>query len=236
MITLPDNAQPDSIIRVALIDDHTLLRELLGTVLSAESDLHVVGTAGGYQEGLTMIRECTPQVLLLDICLGHEDGLQLLHEVKDLSPQLKCIILTGVTDDEYFLKAIRRNADGFLLKNTSMPHLIRVIRQVAGGHKSWDSLLLSRLATLDSKSGSETDVSGMASLTPPERKIARLIAEGMTNREIGEQVRLADKTIRNRISIIMGKLQVSRRSKIAALYIQDETKIRRKKELEPRRA
>ena len=236
MITAQDNVHPDSTIRVALVDDHTLLRESLKTVLNAESDIFVVGTAGGHQEGLTMVRECAPQILLLDICLGQEDGLQLLHEIKVLSPQLKCIILTGVTDDEYFMKAIQRNADWFILKTSSMPHLIRVIRQVAGGHKSWDSLLLSRLAALDSKSGAETDVSGMASLTPPERKIARLIAEGMTNREIGKQVRIADKTIRNRISIIMGKLLVSLRSKIAALYIQDETKIRRKKELEPKRA
>jgi len=211
--------RPGSPIRVALVDDHTLFRETLKVVLNTERDIQVIGDAANLTDGLAMVRRSQPDVLIQDICLGADDGLQMLQEIRTTVPAVRCLILTGFVADDYIRRALRKHADGFLLKSCSMPALITAIRQVAGGHKTWDNSILTRLAVLDSTELPERG--GIALLTPPEHKIARLIAEGLTNREIGVRLHLAEKTIRNRVSLILDKLHVTRRAKLAALYTRD---------------
>jgi len=212
---------PNTPIRVAMLDDHTLLRELLKGSLNAETDIEVVGEASRRQEGLAMINNEKPTVVLLDICLGNDDGLEILRYLKLTSPHIKCLITTGFTEDDFILEAIQSQADGYLLKNCSTNELINAIRQVANGHKYWDEFILRRLTTLNTRQRHTTDQEKMCSLlSPGEKEISRLVAEGMTNSEIGQHVHLAEKTIRNRISLIMGKLDVPRRSKLAALYTE----------------
>jgi len=211
--------RPETPIRLALVDDHTLFRETLKVVLNNEPDIRVIGDAAGLQDGLAMVRNTKPDVLIQDICLGTDDGLKMLQDVRTQAPGVRCLVLTGFVADEFIRRAIRQHADGFLLKSCSMPALITGIRQVASGHKSWDSSILSRLAELGSEE--HPDRGGIILLSPPEQKIACLIAEGLTNREIGLRLHLAEKTIRNRVSLILDKLQVPRRSKLAALYTRD---------------
>ncbi len=212
-------AKPTSrVIRVAMIDDHSLFLESLKPILNAEPDIEVVGDATGREDGLAMIRRTQPHVLIQDICLGPDDGLKLFKEIKGAAPRTRCLVLTGFAENDFILRAIRQHMDGFLLKSCSTAILTNAIRQVAAGHKIWDHTILSRLAELDPSSERAHHVTGIKSLTAGERKIAHCIAEGMINRQIGTELHLSEKTIRNRITVIMEKLQVSRRSGVAALY------------------
>ncbi|MEI6564095.1 MAG: response regulator transcription factor [bacterium] len=223
----PSHPKPkSSVIRVALIDDHTLLRETMTCILNAEAGLHVVGDAAGRIEGMAMIAKQKPAVVIQDICIGRDNGLEMLQEIKAKAPDIKCLVLTGFTEDDFILQAIQYHADGYLLKSCSMPILVNAIRQVASGHKIWDESVLKRLTDLNSKKRLSPRELGMDVLTPGEQEISRLVADGLTNREIGKQIHLAEKTIRNRVSLIMDKIHISRRSKLAALYTENLTRPR----------
>lgn len=213
--------KPTPPIRVVLVDDHTLLRETLKSILNAESGIQVVGDAYGQQDGLALIEQEEPHVVIQDICIGHDNGLEMLRHLKAHTPHIKCLVLTGFTEDNFILQAIQSQADGYLLKTCTMPTLVNAIRQVAKNHKFWDESILKRLTDIRSKKQLPSIEEGMDYLSPGEREISRLVAEGLTNIEIGRKVHLAEKTIRNRISLIMDKLHVSRRSKLAALYTED---------------
>jgi two-component system response regulator DevR len=215
-------------IRVALVDDHTLLRETMAHILNAESDIHVVGDAAGREESLAMIEKEKPTIVLLDICLEHDNGLDMLRHLKATAPHIKCLVLTGYTEDDFILEAIQGQAHGYLMKSCTIPTLLNAIRQVANGHKTWDESILKRLTAIHSKQNLKVNEPEMDYLSPGEKEISRLVAEGLTNGEIGRKIHLAEKTIRNRVSSIMGKLYVSRRSKLAALYTESLT---RKKKL-----
>lgn len=208
-------------IRVGFIDDHTLFRESVKRILNGAPDIDVVGDSAGRVDGLAMILQHKPDILLQDIGLGSADGLAMLSEIKILAPRMKCLILTGSMENHHILRAIRSRADGFLFKDCSMPVLMEAIRKLARGETIWDPALIARLMEPDLKLSRELEAEGIKSLTTSESKIANLIAEGLTNREIGKRLHLAEKTIRNRISLIMDKLQVTRRAKIATLYTRN---------------
>lgn len=214
-------------IRIVLVDDHTLMRETLKSILNAEPGIHVIGDAAGYQDGVALIEREQPTVVIQDICIGHDNGLEMLRHLKAHTPNIKCLVLTGFTEDDFILQAIQSQADGYLLKTCTMPTLINAIRQVAKGHKFWDESILKRLTDINSKRQSPSSEDGMDILSPGEKEISRLVAEGLTNIEIGRKVHLAEKTIRNRISLIMDKLHVARRSKLAALYTEDLSRRRK---------
>lgn len=218
MKSSPKQQSPSSPIRIVFIDDHTLFRHTLSHVLNEEPDIKVVGEAAGRDEGLAMITRLNPDILIQDINLGTDDGLEVMHEIRTLSPQLKCLILTGMVENALILRAIRKRADGYLLKDCAIPAVIEAIRKLARGQKVWDPSLIARLADLDPDPARDGGPAGMENLNTTEQRIAQLIAEGHTNRQIGQQLHLAEKTIRNRISLILDKLQVPRRSCIASLY------------------
>lgn len=207
-------------IRVALVDDHSLLRETLKSILNAVPGILVVGDAADYNESLIMIETKCPTVVLLDICLGHDNGLDVLRHLKATAPHIKCLIVTGFTEDDFILEAIRHHADGYVMKTCAIATLVYAIQQVAADHKFWDESILKRLSDINLKRRPLNNQDEVDLLTPGEKEISRLVAEGMTNGEIGQKVHLAEKTIRNRISLIMDKLHISRRSKLAALYIE----------------
>jgi DNA-binding NarL/FixJ family response regulator len=218
MKSSPKQSPDPKPIRIGFIDDHTLFRHSLTQVLNAESDMKVVGDAAGREDGLAMIERHNPDILIQDISLGSEDGLEVMHEIKAAAPALKCLVLTGMVEDCHILRAIRKRADGYLLKDCSIPVIVEAIRKLARGQKVWDPSLIARLADMDPSPPYDTGLTGVDSLNSTEQQIAHLIAEGHTNREIGLQLHLAEKTIRNRISLILEKLHVPRRTNIASLY------------------
>ncbi len=218
MPTLSSSPVPPAPIRLVLVDDHTLLRESFKQILNAQPGIEVVGDAAGRHDGLAMIAKTTPDLVIQDICLGKDNGLEMLRHLKSTFPGIKCLVLTGFIEDDFILEAIQSHADGYLLKSCTMPTLINAIRQLANDHKCWDASVLKRLTDLHARKRLPTAEETLDYLSPGEREISRLVAEGMTNGEIGREVHLAEKTIRNRVSLIMDKLHVSRRAKLAALY------------------
>lgn len=207
-------------IRVVMIDDHSCIRDMMTTVLSTLPDMVMVGTAGNRRDGLAVIQTQKPDVLIQDICLGNEDGLAMVPEARRLAPHMKCIVVSGYDTNDLILRAMRYEVDGYIRKLAENRIILNAIRQVASGHKVWDESILKRLIEMDVEPEKKPGPVGIHMLTETERKVAHLIAEGMTNEEIGKELNFAGKTIRNKVSLIMEKLQVNHRARISALYVR----------------
>ena len=202
-------------IRIFLLDDHEVVRRGVRDLLEAEDDLEVVGEAGTAEEALTRIPPTRPDVAILDVRLPDGDGVEVCREVRSRHPEVQCLILTSCSDDEALFQAIMAGAAGYLLKQIRGNELVDGIRRVAAGQSLLDPAVTERvLARLRSPAESDERI---ARLTNQERKILDLIAEGMTNRQIAEQVFLAEKTVKNYVSSLLLKLGMERRTQ-AAVY------------------
>ena len=205
------------VVTVFLLDDHELVRRGVRELLSAYDDLAVVGEAATAEEALARIPMCKPDVAVLDVRLGGEGitGVEVCREVRSTNPEVNCIMLTSFADDEALFAAIMAGASGYVLKQINGPDLVSAIRKVAAGESLLDPLLTSRvLERLRSPAPAEPDQ--LADLTPQERRILDLIAEGKTNRQIGETMYLAEKTVKNYVSHLLAKLGMERRTEAAA--------------------
>jgi DNA-binding NarL/FixJ family response regulator len=202
-------------VRIFLLDDHEVVRRGVRDLLEAEDDFEVVGEAGTAEEALSRIPPTRPHVAILDVRLPDGDGVEVCREVRSRHPEVQCLILTSFTDDEALFQAIMAGAAGYLLKQIRGNELVDGIRRVASGQSLLDPAVTERvLARL--RAPAETD-ERIARLTNQERKILDLIAEGMTNRQIAEQVFLAEKTVKNYVSSLLLKLGMERRTQ-AAVY------------------
>jgi DNA-binding NarL/FixJ family response regulator len=201
-------------IRVFLLDDHELVRRGIRELLEGEDDIEVVGEAGTVEEAVGRIPATSPNVAILDLRLPDGDGIEVCRDVRSRHPEIACILLTSFSDDDAVYAAIMAGAAGYLLKQIRGNDLVSSIRQVADGRSLLDpavtAQVLERLRTKDDKDE-------LAALTDQERKILELIAEGMTNRQIGERLFLAEKTVKNYVSNLLAKLGMHRRTE-AAVY------------------
>ena len=204
--------------RVFLLDDHELVRRGVRDLLWAHDDMTVVGEAATAEEALRQIPQLTPDVAVLDVRLGDDDsamnGIEVCREIRSAHPEVACIMLTSYADDEALLTAIMAGAAGYVLKQIHGTDLVNALRRVAGG----DSLLDPRTAArvLERLGALSTADDPLAVLTPQERRILDLIAEGRTNRQIGEVMFLAEKTVKNYVSNLLAKLGMERRTQAAA--------------------
>jgi DNA-binding NarL/FixJ family response regulator len=200
---------------VFLLDDHEVVRRGLRELLEAEDDLEVVGEAGTATEALARIPPTRPDVAVLDVRLPDGNGVEVCREVRARHPEIHCLILTSYAEDEALFQAIMAGASGYLLKQVKGTDLVDGVRRVASGQSLLDpsvtAAVLERL-----RNGPETD-DRIASLTEQERRILDLVADGLTNRQIAEQVHLAEKTVKNYVSNILSKLGMQRRTQ-AAVY------------------
>ena len=200
-------------IRVFLLDDHEIVRRGVRELLEAEGDIEVVGEAGTAEEALGRIPATTPDVAILDVRLPDGDGIAVCRDVRSKHPDIACLMLTSYSDDEALFTAIMAGAAGYALKEMRGPDLVDGVRRIAQGESLLDPSLVS--AVLDRlRNPAEPDE--LSGLTDQERRIIDLIAEGMTNREIGEQLFLAEKTVKNYVSNLLAKLGMSRRTEAAA--------------------
>jgi two-component system, NarL family, response regulator DevR len=200
-------------IRVFLLDDHEIVRRGLRELLESEGDLEVVGEAGTAEEALGRIPATAPQVAVLDVRLPDGDGVEVCREVRSRHPEIQCLMLTSYADDEALFSAIMAGAAGYVLKQVKGADLLDGVRRVARGESLLDPSVTRRvLERLRTKPEDDE----LAGLTDQERKILDLIAEGLTNRQIGERMFLAEKTIKNYVSNLLAKLGMSRRSEAAA--------------------
>ncbi|MET0729521.1 MAG: response regulator transcription factor [Acidimicrobiales bacterium] len=199
--------------RVFLLDDHEIVRRGLRELLDAEDDLQVVGEAGTAEEAYGRIPATSPNVAVLDVRLPDGDGVEVCREIRSKHPEIACIMLTSYSDDEAVYAAIMAGAAGYVLKQVRGSDLVDGIRRVAAGESLLDPAVTTRV--LDRLRHSD-DEDELASLTDQERKILGHIAEGLTNRQIGEQMYLAEKTVKNYVSNMFAKLGMSRRTEAAA--------------------
>jgi two-component system response regulator DevR len=202
-------------IRVFLMDDHELVRRGLVDLLKSEPNMTVVGEAGTAAEALRRIPTSHPDVALLDGRLPDGSGIDVCREIRSAHPEIRCVILTSFDDDEALFSAIMAGASGYLLKEVGGSSLVAGIRQVAEGRSLIDPAVTQKL--LDRLRNPIREVSKVDALTPREREILDLITDGYTNRQIGDKLFLAEKTVKNYVSILLTKLGMQRRTQ-AAVY------------------
>ncbi len=199
--------------RVFLLDDHEVVRRGLRDLLESEDDLEVVGEAGTAEEAYGRIPATTPDVAVLDMRLPDGDGIDVCREIRSRHPEIACIMLTSFADDDAVYAAILAGAAGYLLKQVRGNDLVDAIRRVAGGASLLDPEVTTRVLE---RLRHKDDDDPLAALTDQERTILELIAEGLTNRQIGERMFLAEKTVKNYVSNMFSKLGMSRRTEAAA--------------------
>jgi two-component system, NarL family, response regulator DevR len=205
-------------IRVFLLDDHELVRRGVRDLLWVEEDLIVVGDASTADEALERIPQTRPDVAVLDVRLGDESGnrggIEVCREIRSAHPEVACVMLTSYADDEALFAAILAGAAGYVLKQIRGGDLVNAIRRVGHGESLLDPAVTARV--LDRLRQPPPLDGPVASLTPQERRILDLISEGKTNRQIGEALYLAEKTVKNYVSNVLTKLGMARRSEAAA--------------------
>jgi two-component system, NarL family, response regulator DevR len=202
-------------IRVFLLDDHEVVRRGLRDLLESEGDIVVVGESGSAVEAASRIPALRPDVAVLDGRLPDGSGIDVCRDVRSVDPAIKAMILTSYDDDEALFAAIMAGAAGYVLKQITGNDLLEGVRRVAGGESLLDPSLVARVLERV-RTGPETHPE-LAALTEQERKILALIAEGLTNRQIGERMFLAEKTVKNYVSSILAKLGLERRTQAAVL-------------------
>jgi two-component system, NarL family, response regulator DevR len=204
--------------RVFLLDDHELVRRGIRDLLWAEDDLQVVGEASTADEALERIPQTKPDVAVLDVRLGDDPsgrtGVEVCRELRSTHPEVACVMLTSFADDEALFASIMAGASGYVLKQIRGADLIGAIRRVARGESLLDPAVTARV--LERLRAPTADDDPLAGLSPQERRILDLIAEGKTNRQIGEEMFLAEKTVKNYVSHLLAKLGMARRTEAAA--------------------
>ncbi|MEW2371316.1 response regulator transcription factor [Streptomyces sp. NPDC006656] len=208
-------------VRVFLLDDHEVVRRGVHDLLDAEPDLTVVGEAGTAEQALARVPALRPQVAVLDVRLPDGDGVSVCRELRSRMPDLACLMLTSFDDEEALLDAIMAGASGYVLKQITGTDLVNAVRTVASGQSMLDPGATARvMARLRGGSAKEEQPRGLPGLTEREREILALVGEGLTNREIGKRLYLAEKTVKNNISRLLAKLGVERRVQAAVIATQ----------------
>lgn len=209
--------EPTPKLRVFLLDDHELVRRGVRELLEGEGDIEVVGEASSAAEALARVPAVRPDVAVLDVRLPDGDGVTVCRDLRSQFPDLACLMLTSFSDDEALLGAVMAGAAGYVLKDIRGGDLVGAVRTVAGGGSLLDARstahVLSRLR--EKQVADPLDV-----LTEQERKILELIGEGLTNRQIGERMYLAEKTVKNHVSSLLSKLGLQRRTQAAVLVTE----------------
>ncbi len=205
-------------VNVFLLDDHEIVRRGLRELLEAEDDITVVGEAGTADEARRRIPATRPDVAVLDVRLPDGDGVEVCRDVRSEHPEVACLMLTSFADDEALLAAVMAGAAGYVLKQVKGHDLVEAVRTVAAGGSLLDPAVTARvLERVGGIEGADDDPDeDIASLTPQERRILSLIGDGLTNRQIGDEMHLAEKTVKNYVSNLFAKLGMSRRSQAAA--------------------
>jgi two-component system response regulator DevR len=207
-------------IRVFLLDDHEVVRRGLSDLITLESDMTVVGEAGTAAEALNRIPAARPDVAVLDVRLPDGTGVDVCREIRSALPEIRALMLTSYADDEALFDAIMAGASGYVLKDIRGNDLVAAIRAVAAGKSLLDPAATQRV--LERLRDGAVHDTRLDELTDQEKKILDLIGEGLTNRQIGERMHLAEKTVKNYVSSLLAKLGMERRTQAAAFIARLE--------------
>jgi DNA-binding NarL/FixJ family response regulator len=211
----------DDVIRVFLVDDHEVVRRGVAAMLEAEGDIEIVGEAGSAEQALARIPAANPHVAVLDVRMPDGDGVSVCREIRSQMPEVACLILTSFSDEEALYDALMAGASGYVLKQIHGSDLVGAIRTVASGESLLDPRSTAQMLQWLRDRSARKDP--LAALSDQERQILELIGEGLTNRQIGERMFLAEKTVKNYVSNLFAKLGMSRRTQAAAFVTQLKT-------------
>ncbi len=203
-------------LRVFLVDDHEMVRRGIAGLLEADPDIEIVGEAATAAQARARILAIKPDVAILDVRLPDGSGVDVCREVRAADPGIRCLMLTSYDDDAAIYAAVIAGAAGYLMKDVLGNSLIEAVRNVGAGRTLLDPTLTKRV--LARMKGTERGDSRLDALSPRERQILALIGEGLTNREIGARLSLAEKTIKNYVSALLSKLGLQRRTQAAVLH------------------
>ena len=209
-------------LKLLLIDDSEVVRTGLRTLLGTEPGIEVVGEAMSVAAGVEACARLRPEVVLLDIRLPDGTGIDACRQILKRSPDTRILILTSVLDDTMIDDAIRAGAQGYLLKEIDGRGLVNAIRDVAAGKSVLDPAVTARVLQRVKSGPGARDA--YATLSPQEKRVLALIAEGCTNKEVGTKLGLSEKTVKNYLSTVFEKLHVSRRAEAAVIYAQEQRK------------
>jgi DNA-binding NarL/FixJ family response regulator len=201
-------------IGVFLLDDHEIVRRGLRDLLTAESDIGIVGEADTVASALPRILELRPDVALLDVRLPDGDGISLCREIQSRLPETACLMLTSFEDDQAMVSSIIAGAAGYVLKTAQAADLVNAVRASATGASMLDPRIAQQV--LERLRHQTASLASMPALTEQERRVLGLIGEGLTNRQIAERLALAESTVKNYVASLLSKLGMHRRSQAAA--------------------
>jgi two-component system, NarL family, response regulator DevR len=200
-------------IRVFLLDDHEMVREGVRSLLESDDDIEVVGEAASVGEALVRIPLAKPNVAILDVRLDDGSGIEVCREVRSAHPEITCLMLTSFADDEALYASVMAGAAGYVLKQIRARDLIEDVKKVAGGASLMDPRAVARV--VERIANPPQPRSELATLSPQERRLLDFIAQGLTNRQIAESMFLSEKTVKNYMTGLLNKLNMSNRTEAA---------------------
>jgi len=214
---------PTPPLRVMLVDDHEIVRDGIRAALAPEDDIVVTAQAGTVQEAIDEADRTRPDVVVMDVRLADGSGIEATREIRARHPETKVLMLTSFADDEALFASIMAGASGYVLKQVRPGELLRAIRAVGAGDSLLDPSVTSAVLDRLRKGKHLMKDERLARLSPQEERILQAIADGETNRQIGEDLGLAEKTVKNYVSSILSKLEVARRAEAAAYLARHTT-------------
>jgi DNA-binding NarL/FixJ family response regulator len=213
-------------IRVLLVDDSPLIRLGLKAALEDRTDISIVGEAGTAADGVALAQKLRPDVVLLDLRLPDKPGFTACREITKLLPAARVLILTSATDERNVQQAITAGAFGYLLKDNDSATLAGAILQVASGRSVLDPTLADQVVRMVKRGPELSAVDKIKTLSLQEQRVVALLTEGRTNKEIGDELGLTEKTVKNYLATIFDKLAISRRAQAAALFTEAQREVR----------
>jgi two-component system, NarL family, response regulator DevR len=220
----PDPEPPGEPIRVLLVDDHEVVRQGVRTLLEAESQIHVVGEAESVKGAVKQAKWLQPDVVVMDVRLTDGSGIEATREIRARQPNTRVLMLTSFADEEALFASIMAGASGYVLKQIRSNDLVSAVITIGRGQSLLDPSLTQGVLDRLMKSQQLLKDEKLARLSAQEERILALLADGMTNRQIGDEIHLAEKTVKNYVSTILSKLEVARRAEAAA-YLARHQKI-----------
>ncbi|KKM11618.1 LuxR family transcriptional regulator [Clostridiales bacterium PH28_bin88] len=211
----------NEVTRILIVDDHEVVRIGMAALLQRRAGFQVVGEAGTTQEAIAQATQCQPDVVIMDIRLPDGSGIEACREIRALNPNIRVVMLTSYADDEALFSSMMAGAEGYVLKMIGSDALVRAVETVARGEPLLDPSISRKLMNYlrlrqEERQREET-------LTEQEKRILALIAEGKTNKEIAQEVFLSEKTVRNHVSSILGKLGFTNRTQAAAYALRRQS-------------
>ena len=207
-------------IRLLIVDDHKVVRLGLRTLLGRYADFDVVGEAGTVAEAVKETGRLRPDVVLMDVRLPDGNGFEACRQIRAAQHETRVLFLTSFAEEQIVLESIDAGGDGYLLKEIDDESLVRAIRNVAAGQSILDPAVTRRVLERVKNADGSVAKDKLETLSPQERRVLALVAEGKTNKEIGLALGLSDKTVKNYLSNMMEKLGLTRRSQAAAYFVQ----------------